>query len=168
MVISLDSVAIIVAIVGGISALVWEYFRVILKLEEGIRDSADSIRKEINENQKELNVTLAEINSRISNQESRLARLETKMGVFWSAVGGAMSSLIKQPIHFRKDELMDKLVPEDFSGLPTCSVDELVELKSILDDELVTLRQTKDPKCLAYALAVGYINQILMDRGQYK
>ena len=87
------------------------------------------------------------------------------MELFWNAVGGVMSSLIKQPIHFRKDELMDKLVGDK---LPGSSTDELLELRIILEDELVTLREIKDPKSLAYALALAYIDQILYDSGIVK
>lgn len=168
MVISLDSAGVIIASIGGVSAIVWEYFRVILKLENGIRDSADSIRKEISDNQEKLNVVLKEQGDRISILELNLTNANAKMGMFWSAVGGVMSSLIKQPIHARKDELMDKLVPEDLSDLPTCNDEELMELRGILNDELTTLRQIKEPRSLAYALAIGYIDQLLFDRGHFR
>ena len=90
------------------------------------------------------------------------------MELFWDAVGASVSKLIKQPIHFRKDELMDKLMPENLSQLPENSIDELLELKIILKDELITLQELKDPKSLAYALAIAFINQTLYDKGLIK
>lgn len=133
----------IVAAAGAFATAVWTYFGVILSMR------------------KEFDSTIAEINN-------RLVRMETKMELFWNAVVASVSSLIKQPIHFRKDELMDKLIPENLPHLPENTVEELLELKHILKDELVTLRELKDPKSLAYGLAIAYIDQILYDKGLIK
>jgi hypothetical protein len=79
-----------------------------------------------------------------------------------------MSNIIKQPIHYRKDELMDKLAPGHEKELQKATVEELMELKIILKEELITLQELKEPKGLAYALAIAYIDQVLYDKGVFK
>jgi hypothetical protein len=158
-----------VAAVAALLAVAWTYFSVIGSLKDDLASVAAAIRKELNDASDKLRKEFIDSHKEILNgqtdQGNRLVRMETKMEVFWGYVGTAMSSLIKQPIHFRKDELMDKLVPDQLPHLPENTVDELLELKEILKDELVTLRQVKDPKTLAYALALAYIDQILYDKG---
>jgi len=141
--------------------MIWTYFGGISSLRKEVNGSIDKVKTE-HEN------TIKSLNEVLLQQSTRLTRMETKMELFWNAVGGAMSSLIKQPIHFRKDQLMDKLIPENLPHLPEATVEELIELKTILQDELVTLRETKENKSLAYALAIAYIDQILYDKGLIK
>lgn len=151
----------IIAAVIALIGMVWQYFIVISGVRKDITDLATALRAEA--------VTSCKgITDSLSDQGNRLTRMETKMELFWNAIGQSMSSLIKQPIHFRKDELMDKLVPENLPHLPENTVEELLELKGILKDELVTLREIKDPKSLAYSLAIAYIDQILFDKGLIK
>lgn len=93
---------------------------------------------------------------------NRLARVETQAELFWGAAGNAISALIKQPIHFRKDLLMDKMVEDKLN------VAELQELKCILLDEINPLLATKDSKALAYALALARIDVLLYRKGYYQ
>jgi len=144
-------------IISGLG-MVWTYFGGILSIRKETIAAIDSAKEAMDKNYKSLG-------SELVKQGNRITTMETKMELFWNAVGGVMSSLIKQPIHFRKDELMDKLVGDK---LPGSSTDELLELRIILEDELVTLREIKDPKSLVYALALAYIDQILYDRGIVK
>ena len=100
----------------------------------------------------------------MSTLSERIAVQETKMEHFWNAIGSSVTSMIKQPVHFRKDELMDKLQMEMQGEYGAIKEIELLELRSILEDEIDELRQLKDPKVIAYALALAYISQKLITR----
>jgi hypothetical protein len=147
----------------SISALgmIWTYFGGILSIRKELYESIEKVKTEYGNTNKSLTDVLMQ-------QSSKITRLETKMDLFWNAIGGSVLSLIKQPIHFKKDQLMDKLIPENLPRLPETTVEELYELKAILNDELITLREIKDPKSLAYGLAIAYIDQILYDKGLLK
>lgn len=147
----------------SISALgmIWTYFGGILSIRKELYESIEKVKTEYGNTNKSLTDVLMQ-------QSSKITRLETKMDLFWNAIGGSVSSLIKQPIHFKKDALMDKLIPANISRLPETTVEELYELKAILNDDLITLREIKDPKCIAYSLAIAYIDQILYDKGLLK
>jgi hypothetical protein len=114
---------------------------------------------------KDLTADMEEIKKEQIVQGKSIARLETKTELFWTNVGGVMTKIIKQPIHYRKDELMDKLVSGHEDQLKRATVEELVELKMILKEELLSLQEIKEPKALAYALATAYIDQLLYDKG---
>jgi len=161
MVVDWEATGTVVAAAIALLGMIWQYFIVISGVKKDITDLATALRAEAVVSNK----SLVDI---LTDQGNRLTRMETKMELFWNAVGQSMLSLIKQPIHFRKDELMDKLVPEKLPFLPENTVKELLELKHILKDELVTLREIKDPKSLAYSLALAYIDQILYDKGLIK
>lgn len=147
----------VIALIG----VIWQYFVVISSLRKEVTDLATNLRAEAVTSTKGVTDLLVD-------QGTRLAKMETKMELFWIAVGTSVSKLIKQPIHFRKDELMNKLIPENLSHLPESNIDELIELKTILKEELITLQEVKDPKSLAYALALAYIDQVLLDKGFLK
>ena len=133
--IALSIIAIAVTFLG----VLWQYFGGFL-----------AMRKELAGSEKELRELIAA-------QNNRLVAAETKMELFWNAVGGVVSSLIKQPIHFEKDALMDKLMEGHISK------SELHALKHILQEEVADLRETKQTQSLAYALALAYIEQKLFD-----
>jgi len=132
------------------AGMIWTYFYGISKVK------------------KELSLEINKLWELSTEQGNRLVRLETKAELFWNTVGSVMSNIIKQPIHYRKDELMDKLVPGHERELQKASVEELMELKIILKDELVSLQELKEPKSLAYALTIAYIDQVLYDKGVLK
>jgi hypothetical protein len=156
-----QAIGTIIAVVIALVASIWQYFVVITSLKKDVTDLATNLRVEAVASNK----TVMDL---LTDQGNRLTRMETKMELFWNAVGTSMSKLIKQPTHFRKDELMDRLVAENRSHLPESTIDELVELKLILKNELVELQEAKDPKSLAYSLAIAYIDQILYDKGLFK
>jgi hypothetical protein len=132
------------------AGMIWTYFYGISKVK------------------KELSVDINELWKLSTEQGTRLTRLETKADIFWANISSSVSQMIKQPIHYRKDELMDKLVPGHEKQLKVATVEELLELKVILKEELTSLQEMKEPKSLAYALAIAYIDQILYDKGLLK
>ena len=105
---------------------------------------------------------------RLGNLEVGLARIETNLGghnisdmsakldLFWIAMEPAIKEIIKQPIHFRKDNLLDRF--------PNLDDTEMCELRSILQDEMVDLKVRKDPKVLAYALMTARVDSVMYDR----
>jgi hypothetical protein len=85
-----------------------------------------------------------------------LHSLVVKMDLWWTAVEGSVKEMIKQPIHLRKDDLVDRF--------PNLTDDELCELKDILQFEMIELKAKKDPKVLAYALMTARIDSVIYDR----
>jgi hypothetical protein len=140
----------IIAIVIALLGIVWQYFGGILTLR---KEMGDSEVKNVEQHSR-LDHDIREL---IASQNNRIVAAETKMELFWNAAGSVVSSLIKQPIHFEKDELMDKLM-----GGPI-NKDELCRLKHILHTEVKELKETKQTQSLAYALALAYIEQKLFD-----
>lgn len=88
--------------------------------------------------------------------KARVITLETKMDLFWQGVQAKMGTVIKQPIHFRKDDLIDRF--------PNLSNDEIDELKQILTEEMVELQAKKDSKVIAYAIYLGGIENEIYKR----
>lgn len=86
------------------------------------------------------------------------------MDLFWSHVQKGMGMLIKQPIHFRKDELIDKF-NADNKG-PT--LEELCELRDILYDEMKELEKCKNDRMIAYTLYVAGVEQEIIKRHTQK
>ena len=143
-----------IAIIISIISLLYQYFGGILNIKKSVSDSEEKLGDKISNIEKGILKTISDI-------ESRLTKSETKMELFWNAIGGAVNNLIKQPIHFRKDELMDKLQLQMVGNRNSISIEELQELDNILEDESVKLKQNKDPKVLAYVLAQAFIKQLL-------
>ena len=141
-----------IALAISIVTLLLHYFGGVVTVRKEIVNSEKSILDIISS-------CKANKNDIINKIENRLTQNETKMELFWNAMGGVMLNLIKQPIHIEKDDLMDKLVdhPKEITR------EELNKLKVILDEELVELKVSKDPKVIAHALAVAYIDQIIYD-----
>jgi len=76
--------------------------------------------------------------------ENRLTKIETKTELWWNTVADQMKQLVQQPIHYRKDDLLDRF--------PNISNSELNELKEILIFEIKDLKERKDPIAAAYAI----------------
>ena len=148
----------------SILGVAWQYFGGILSIRKDMSTAAEKNTEAHTKIDRELRDVLKEHSDRISDmlnvQALKINSAETKMELFWNAVGASVKSLIKQPIHFEKDQLMDKLMEHP---KPEISKSELYRLKDILNDELVGLQEVKDNKSLAYALALAYIEQILYD-----
>ena len=81
-----------------------------------------------------------------------VAAIEASLDSFWKMMDGPMRSLIKQPTHYRKDDLVDRF--------PNLNAEEMEELKCILQLEMIELRDQKDPKVLAFALMLARIDTV--------
>lgn len=144
----ISSAAVAISLLG----VIWQYFGGILAIR---KDMALATTSNLEAHAK----IEREMRDLITAQGLQLAKAETKMELFWNAIGASVKSLIKQPIHFEKDELMDKLMDRpDLITKP-----ELNRLKVILNEELVELQRAKNNSSLAYSLALAYIDQILYD-----
>jgi hypothetical protein len=88
--------------------------------------------------------------------ENRLTRLETKTELWWNTVADQVKGVLQQPIHFRKDDLLDRF--------PCISNQELVELKDIIISEITELKKTKDPKVASYAIWKARVELECLDR----
>jgi hypothetical protein len=140
------------AVAISLLGVIWQYFGGILAIRKDMALAATTNLEAHAKMEREMR-------DMITAHGLQLAKAETKMELFWNAVGASVKSLIKQPIHFEKDELMDKLMDRpDLISKP-----ELNRLKVILNDELVELQHAKNNSSLAYSLAIAYIDQILFD-----
>lgn len=112
-------------------------------------------------------VVVSQINS-LSTQmigiDARVSKQEMKMDLFWGAVQETVKDMIKQPVHFRKDSLLDKF--------PNLDVEEIRELKHTLQEEkkemlakIKLLEPEKKAYLLAVALMLARIDSLLIDRG---
>jgi hypothetical protein len=99
---------------------------------------------------------LTAIETRLGN--TNLAELAARLDIFWMAMEPSIKAIIKQPIHFRKDELIDRF--------PNLTNDELCELKDILKTEMHELTTNKDPKVLAYALMMARVDTVLYENSR--
>lgn len=95
--------------------------------------------------------------------KTRLTKLETQMEPLWGSGGlmmKAMGALIKQPIHYRKDDLIDRFLSD-----PKClSLDEVQELRCILEEEAPELEKAKNPRIIAYAYYRGLMDREIRER----
>ncbi len=91
--------------------------------------------------------------------ENRLTRLETKMELWWNTVADQVKGILQQPVHFRKDDLLDRF--------PCISDEELLELKNIIMIELMELKKTKDPKSVAYAIWKARVELECLERSEF-
>lgn len=146
----------IVAVAISFLGVLWQYFGGILSVKKDI-----NLLETVNlEAHSKIEREMREV---IMLQGLQIAKMETKMELFWGAVGTSVKSLIKQPIHFEKDELMDKLIDHPELITP----DEIYRLKEILNDELIELQNTKNNSSIAYSLALAYADQVLLDKVGY-
>lgn len=88
--------------------------------------------------------------------ERRLVSIETKTDLWWDVMADQARKIIKQPIHFRKDDLLDRF--------PKLNDDELLELKDIIDTEKHDLEPSKDPKLISYAIWTARIEMECIKR----
>ena len=147
------SIEIILSLVGAGVALLGlaaTYFGVIGKVVERLVAVETLLSNHLRET--------SGIMGRIASIETKLAdvnlsQLATRMDIFWSAVEPVLRSIIKQPIHFRKDDLIDRF--------PHLTEEELCELRDILKNEMGELTTSKDPKALAYALMLARVDTVL-------
>ena len=95
---------------------------------------------------------------RFSRIESQVGSIETKVGLFWATVTPALAALLHSPHTPEADILIEKL-----SG-NTINNEEIAELNSLLDDELVELRKPHFLKVLQ-PVDSGKIAVIILTKG---
>lgn len=126
--------------VVAVAGLIWTYFGGIL----GLKDEIARIVK-----------TFGESNTKY---EARFVALETKMELFWGAVGKVVIDMVKQPIHYEKDALLDRLKSNSING------EELVKLKYMMEEEVQELKEKRDARAVAYVLILAMIDQKLWEK----
>lgn len=171
----IETIIAIVSLVIAFGGFLFTYFNYILKLQKSISDQKGELSKDFTSQiiamskefatecsaiATDLTKGIHQIGDKLSNFENqmvaRLVTLETKTALFWKVVEEGVIDMIKQPIHFEKDNLLD-----NFANL---SGEDLLKLKFMLQDELVELRKKKDPKTVAYVLMLARIDQRLFEK----
>jgi len=89
--------------------------------------------------------------------EGRIATLETKVDLFWNAIEGRVIGMLKSPTHLEKDVLLDQLLHREIK------LDGAQRLRTILTEELKNKKRIDNGKRLAYALALGRLEQVIYD-----
>jgi hypothetical protein len=104
------------------------------------------------------------LSTQLSGVDNRISKQEMKMDLFWGAVQETVKDMIKQPIHFRKDELLDK-----FPNLGSEEIHELKDTLQLEKREMLSKIKLLEPEKKAYLLAIALmlarIDSVLIDRG---
>jgi flagellar biosynthesis chaperone FliJ len=178
------------ALVVSIGVATWQRFGVILGLQKQIGDLKSSTVTQITAQIATVTAQLSNLTSQVSSLttqvsslvaqvgsltaqvgslvmqvatlDSRLSKQEAKVDLFWGAVQEAVKNMIKQPIHLRKDDLLDRF--------PDMSYDEICELKDILIAEkkemiinIKSLGGDRKAYLLALALMLARVDSVLLD-----
>ena len=132
---------------------------------ESTKDSIyDNLSKEIKNISSQLSSQITALSTQLTSVDTRVTKQEMKMDLFWGAVQETVKDMIKQPIHFRKDELLDKF--------PNLSYEDICELRETLHTEKVELLSNikklepdKKSYLLAVVLMLARVDGVLVDRG---
>jgi uncharacterized protein YoxC len=171
------------ALVVSIGVAAWQRFGVILNLQKQIGDLKFSTVTQITGQIATVTSQLANLTAQVSSLttqvsslttrvdslitqvaglDSRLSKQEAKVDLFWGAVQEAVKNMIKQPVHFRKDDLLDR-----FPNI----THEIFELRDILmaeKTEMITNVKslTGDQKAylLALVLMLARVDSVLLDK----
>jgi len=171
------------ALLLAILSAIWQRFGVILEIKKDQASMSSSLQKEIADSKSKCSDDIAvlkdnllgqissQVNSlytqldnfsaRLAMIDNRMTKQEMKMDLFWGAVQDTVKDMLKQPIHLRKDDLLDRF--------PSLSYDELCELKSMLVQEKISLPMVKtltpDKKVylISLALMLAGIDSRLID-----
>jgi len=172
------------ALLLAILSALWQRFGVILDIKKDQASMALNFQKDLSECRVlcvgNLSTTKDNVLTRISNEvnnlyeqlgktsvqlvlaDTRITKQEMKMDLFWGAVQETVKDMIKQPIHFRKDDLLDKF--------PNLKYEEMFELKTTLQIEktemllnVKSLSSAKKTYLLALALMLAGIDSRLID-----
>jgi hypothetical protein len=154
---SLSVVLSISALFLTLVSLVFTYFGWIVDIKEKLAGLISTMS----------NSDFKDIVKRLCNIEVAVARIETSIGghsisdmaakldLFWTAMEPAVKTIIHDPTHYKKDDLIDRF--------PSLNDDELYELRNILTDEMVELKLNKSEKIFAYAFMVARVDSVLYD-----
>ncbi len=153
---SVANIISIIAVLVSLISLLLTYFKWVADIKEKLGTLLPLVT-EFKDMVKRLNgMELAVTKIETSIGSHNIADMAAKLDIFWVTMEPSLKEIIKQPIHFRKDELIDKF--------PDLNNDELCELRNILMDEMIDLKVRKDPKVLAYALMTARVDSVLYDR----
>jgi chromosome segregation ATPase len=180
------------ALIVSIGVAAWQRFGVILGLQKQIGDLKASTSLQITDKISIVTQQISNLTSQVSSlttqvagltgqistlttqvaslvlqvagMDTRLSKQEMKIDLFWGAVQETVKNMIKQPIHFRKDELLDRF--------PNLVYDEMCELRETLTAEktdligrMKELSGDKKAYLLALALMLARIDSVLIDKG---
>jgi len=174
------------ALLLAIVSAIWQRFGVILEIRKDQASMSLAFQKEIADSKSKSSDDVAALKDNLLGQissqvnslygqldnfsarlllvDNRMTKQEMKMDLFWGAVQDTVKDMLKQPIHLRKDNLLDRF--------PSLSYDELCELKSILAEEkgvLLTMTKQLSPTKKVYlvslALMLAGIDSRLIDMG---
>lgn len=102
----------------------------------------ESVNQKINELRKEIQESCKQNYEIINKHESRLAQLEAYMNVILKS----STEIVKQPIHFVMDELIDKLMKGEATR------DELLKLENILKQRYEMAVKAREPSAVFITL----------------
>jgi hypothetical protein len=85
--------------------------------------------------------------------EARLVALETKIEPWWSAMLATSKELLKQPVHFVKDDLLERF--------PNLSHDEMCKLREMILAEKETYLKAKDFRAMAATVLLIQVDHFL-------
>jgi hypothetical protein len=172
------------ALLLAILSAVWQRFGVIIDIKKDQSTLAFNFQKELGECKTKCSNTLATLKDSVLGQlgtqvdslygqfdklsgqlvviDNRTTKQEMKMDLFWGAVQETVKDMIKQPIHFRKDDLLDRF--------PNLEYKEMYELKTSLQIEkkemssnIKSLTPAKKTYLLALVLMLAGIDSRLID-----
>jgi hypothetical protein len=145
------------ALLLAILSTVWQRFGVIMELKkdqvamgstleekiEKVKDKfnndismlKDKILKQLTEQADTFYGQLDNLSAKLVLVDTRIGKQEMKMELFWGAVEDSVKGMLKQPVHIRKDNLLDKF--------PNLDHEELCELKVMLTEEKRSLLPIK-------------------------
>jgi hypothetical protein len=113
------------------------------KIEKQINQLDNTIDNKIQAICNKYNEYINKITYDISTINSKLSCLEGRFDTFWFIIEKQSAILIKQPIHFEKDQLIDKMIDNTATG------NELLQLKAILIKELDDRQKEKSTLSIA-------------------
>lgn len=175
------------ALLLAIGSALWQRYGVILDLKKEQGTMALSFEEKLGKMKDKYSNELSEFKDSIQNHftsqgdsfygelgklsvqlvtiDNRMTKQEMKMDLFWGAVQDTVKDMLKQPVHLRKDELLDKF--------PNLDYNELCELRAMLTEEkgvLITMTKqlspTKKVYLISLALMLAGIDSRLIDVGR--
>jgi|GEM_PF-6918715 len=175
------------ALALSIISFIWQRFGVLIGLKKEQYDLTLDVQKQLNESKSSWATQLITMRDAILSQvstqtsdifreagelsnkviliDNRLTKQETRLEVFWEDILPTLKIVIKQPIHFRKDDLIDRF-PDKLSFDETCELKETLRNEKIeLLEKAKELNQEKKAYLLAIALMLARIDGLLLDKG---
>ncbi|MEM3484991.1 MAG: hypothetical protein QXI12_05165 [Candidatus Methanomethyliaceae archaeon] len=112
---------------------------------------------------KEINCKIDRVENYVYKLEAdikeRIAKIETNYDHMMRYLEVQLGNLLKHPYEIEKDMLIDKVIKN------TATKSELMELKELLEKELIYYNEKKDPTAIAVALFIWFISNRLEKMG---